>query len=196
MSDKERYALYLCSREWGLLREQVRERCGGYCERCEVNCMSHVHHLTYIRKYNELPEDLQGLCEECHLFVHGFSDKDPKTLLMKETSEAFYRSLLAENTAALLVSLVNRLTGLEVRFTYYHNTGEWMLKDMDEDSDFTYWLENVEPSLQEEMVSGHIGVAVETFLDMHKRYKTWIESCVEINARKRSCLIRSTSRKH
>lgn len=76
-NDKERYHRYLCSREWGLLREQVRKRCGNVCERCHHFSMSHVHHLTYIRKYNERLEDLQGLCEGCHDFTHGKIDRDP-----------------------------------------------------------------------------------------------------------------------
>lgn len=77
MSDRERYQQYLCSREWGLLREQVRQRCGGVCERCKSAPMSHVHHLTYIRKYAEHLEDLRGLCEPCHEFTHGKRQRDP-----------------------------------------------------------------------------------------------------------------------
>ncbi len=76
-SEKERYQRYLCSREWGLLREQVRDRCGGVCERCRKAPMSHVHHLTYVRKYNERLDDLRGLCAPCHEFTHGKSNEDP-----------------------------------------------------------------------------------------------------------------------
>jgi hypothetical protein len=39
--------------------------------------MSHVHHLTYERKYHERLEDLQGLCEGCHEFTHGKRNRDP-----------------------------------------------------------------------------------------------------------------------
>ena len=39
--------------------------------------MSHLHHLTYEHKYNEPLEDLQGLCEACHEFVHGKRNRDP-----------------------------------------------------------------------------------------------------------------------
>jgi hypothetical protein len=77
LGEREKYQRYLCSREWGLKREEVRKRCGGVCERCHFFPMSHVHHLTYIRKYNERPEDLQGLCEGCHEFTHGKRDRDP-----------------------------------------------------------------------------------------------------------------------
>jgi len=78
MNDQERYHRYLAGREWGLKKEAVRRRCMGVCERCRYFPMSHVHHLTYIRKYNELLEDLQGLCVGCHEFTHGKSDRDPK----------------------------------------------------------------------------------------------------------------------
>lgn len=78
VSEHERYQRYLAGREWGLLKRAVRERCNGTCERCRHFPLSHVHHLTYARKYHERPDDLQGLCEGCHKFVHGLSDRDPK----------------------------------------------------------------------------------------------------------------------
>ena len=75
--ERERYAAYLCSAEWGKLRRLVTERCGKRCERCHVAPFHAVHHLTYIRKYRELPEDLQGVCRGCHDFIHGHSAIDP-----------------------------------------------------------------------------------------------------------------------
>lgn len=74
---KEKYQAYLCGREWGLLREQVRKRAGGICERCMTNEMDHVHHLTYERKYRESLDDLQAICKGCHEFTHGKSHRDP-----------------------------------------------------------------------------------------------------------------------
>jgi len=74
---KEKYAAYLCSREWSVLKEAVRERSGGVCERCTVTEMDHVHHLTYARKYRERLEDLQACCKQCHEFIHGKSEFDP-----------------------------------------------------------------------------------------------------------------------
>jgi len=74
---KEKYSAYLCSREWSVLKEDVKERSGGMCERCGVNVMDHVHHLTYKRKYAELPSDLQACCRQCHEFIHAKSDRDP-----------------------------------------------------------------------------------------------------------------------
>lgn len=74
---KEKYQAYLCSREWGLLREDVHTRANGMCERCETNKGYAVHHLTYRRIYRERLEDLRLLCEDCHEFVHGRGDVDP-----------------------------------------------------------------------------------------------------------------------
>lgn len=76
-NDKEKYAAYLCSREWGLLKEAVRDRAGGKCERCNILPIDATHHLTYARKYQENLEDLQGICNTCHKFTHGKDDFDP-----------------------------------------------------------------------------------------------------------------------
>jgi nucleoside 2-deoxyribosyltransferase len=75
--DREKYAAYLCSREWSALKEQVRSRSGGICERCTVHYMDHVHHLTYKRKYAEQLDDLQACCKQCHEFIHAKSQNDP-----------------------------------------------------------------------------------------------------------------------
>lgn len=85
--DREKYKAYLCSREWALLRNAVRERCGGKCERCELNDMECVHHLTYARKYDELIEDLAGWCNACHEFTHGKSDYDPRRTIYPDGVE-------------------------------------------------------------------------------------------------------------
>lgn len=76
-NQKEKYAAYLCSREWSEKRAAVRERSGGICERCNTYNADHCHHLTYIRKYDERLEDLQDVCEPCHSYIHGHSDLDP-----------------------------------------------------------------------------------------------------------------------
>lgn len=75
--EKDKYQAYLCSREWSVVKQKVLERSGGRCERCKVNPHESTHHLTYARKYNERPEDLQGICNKCHKFIHGKSDFDP-----------------------------------------------------------------------------------------------------------------------
>jgi hypothetical protein len=79
VDEREKYQAYLCSREWSKKREAVRKRCGDKCERCGINKIDAVHHLTYARKYEERIEDLQGICNGCHEFIHGKSDVDPKT---------------------------------------------------------------------------------------------------------------------
>jgi hypothetical protein len=76
--DKEKYQAYLCSREWSELREAVRKRCGGTCERCRIFPMDAVHHLTYARKYKEPVDDLQAICKYCHEFTHGKIGFDPR----------------------------------------------------------------------------------------------------------------------
>jgi hypothetical protein len=75
--DREKYAAYLCSREWSVLKAAVHLRSGGVCERCKRNDIDAVHHLTYARKYREELADLQGLCNGCHMFTHAKSDVDP-----------------------------------------------------------------------------------------------------------------------
>lgn len=76
--EKEKYAAYLCSREWSEKKEAVKQRAGGKCERCFVNLIDAVHHLTYARKYKEELNDLQGICQPCHEFTHGKIDQDPR----------------------------------------------------------------------------------------------------------------------
>ena len=76
-NEKEKYAAYLCSREWSVLKEAVHKRAGGLCERCKVFPITAVHHLTYARKYAEQLEDLAGHCEHCHAFTHGKAEFDP-----------------------------------------------------------------------------------------------------------------------
>jgi hypothetical protein len=49
------------------------------CERCLINEMDAVHHLTYERKYCEIPEDLQAICNGCHEFIHAKSSYDPRS---------------------------------------------------------------------------------------------------------------------
>ncbi len=74
---KEKRAAYMASREWWVKRQAVAERCRGFCERCRINPLDHVHHLTYIRLYAEELDDLQGICQACHDFTHARSDFDP-----------------------------------------------------------------------------------------------------------------------
>ncbi len=76
---REKYQHYLASREWAVLKEAVRKRSGGTCERCLINEASQVHHQTYERIYQEPLEDLIHLCVSCHKFLSGKSDQDPRS---------------------------------------------------------------------------------------------------------------------
>lgn len=71
------YQRYLASREWAVLKEQVKERNEGWCEHCHAAKHQDTHHLTYERIGNEQLDDLMGLCRPCHEWVSGKSDKNP-----------------------------------------------------------------------------------------------------------------------
>lgn len=74
---REKYGLYLASREWAVLKEAVRARSGGRCERCKAAPGENVHHQTYDRKYREAIEDLVHVCRPCHEFLSGKLARDP-----------------------------------------------------------------------------------------------------------------------
>lgn len=74
---KEKYQLYLASREWAVLKEAVRKRSGGQCERCRNAPGEQTHHQTYERIYQERLEDLLHVCPPCHEFLSGRRSRDP-----------------------------------------------------------------------------------------------------------------------
>lgn len=76
--DKSEYQTYLASREWARLREFVRQRSGGLCERCLKNPMQAVHHRTYERVGKERATDLIAICNPCHEFVSAKRQDDPR----------------------------------------------------------------------------------------------------------------------
>lgn len=76
MTKDERFRYY-ASREWAVLKEAVKARSGGKCERCRVAEHEATHHLTYERFGSEKLEDLQGVCGPCHEFLSGKSTEDP-----------------------------------------------------------------------------------------------------------------------
>lgn len=71
------YQRYLASRPWALLKEQVRERSGGFCEHCHAAPHQDTHHLTYERLGNESLSDLMALCRDCHAWVSAKKDENP-----------------------------------------------------------------------------------------------------------------------
>jgi hypothetical protein len=78
--DRDDRQRYCASREWALLKQAVRQRSGGKCERCGIGSHDATHHLSYKRFGREKLEDLQALCEACNLFLSGLSNKDPSDL--------------------------------------------------------------------------------------------------------------------
>lgn len=71
------YKTYLASREWAVLKEQVRERSGDICERCLAAPYQETHHLTYERTGSERLDDLLAVCSPCHAYVSAKSTVDP-----------------------------------------------------------------------------------------------------------------------
>lgn len=86
--EKSEYQKYLASREWALLKEAVKKRSGGLCERCKFGFYEQTHHLTYERIGNELLGDLLGICTPCHEFLSGKHSQDPAQMM----STWFYAS--------------------------------------------------------------------------------------------------------
>ena len=65
------YNQYLNSELWEINKNPVILRSNNICE--VLNCVKlieNVHHLTYERKYKELPYDLLGLCRCHHRMLH------------------------------------------------------------------------------------------------------------------------------
>jgi hypothetical protein len=61
---------YLGSAFWRERREHVMQRANNTCEKCGKRPATEVHHMTYLRVFNELPSDLTALCRQCHAEIH------------------------------------------------------------------------------------------------------------------------------
>ncbi len=73
------YQAYLYSDEWRInKRLKVLNRAKFRCERCKKQQATQVHHLTYERIFKEKLSDLQAVCADCHMEIHGI--KKPKTV--------------------------------------------------------------------------------------------------------------------
>lgn len=112
------YQRHLASREWALLREQVKERSGGLCERhlekgwpkeyCPPG--DNVHHLTYERVGHELLEDLQHVCRPCHEYISARSSEDPANLHLGHfADESMWTREMLVGAAATALSLAKIL---------------------------------------------------------------------------------------
>lgn len=70
------YREYLISPEWRERRRIEISAAGYVCQICGIygeRRRFQVHHLTYERRGDELPEDLLVLCGDCHRDVHGIA---------------------------------------------------------------------------------------------------------------------------
>lgn len=74
---RKRYEEVMNSDGWRSRRLLALHRASSKCEECGSEDRLHVHHLTYRNFGNELPEDLQVLCESCHVKKHQ-KPKRPK----------------------------------------------------------------------------------------------------------------------
>lgn len=67
------YEQYLLTEHWQKIKKTACKRVQYKCEKCGQNPgrgRLHVHHLTYVNRGNEKPEDLQVLCDVCHKKEH------------------------------------------------------------------------------------------------------------------------------
>jgi hypothetical protein len=71
------YGWYLGSAFWRERREHILQRANNICEKCGKRPATEVHHLTYVRVFNEyvrvfneFPSDLMALCHQCHAEIH------------------------------------------------------------------------------------------------------------------------------
>lgn len=64
------YQDYLKSEHWKVTRNASVQRASFRCQVCNSPDKLEVHHRTYERLWDELPEDLTVLCSECHDLFH------------------------------------------------------------------------------------------------------------------------------
>ncbi len=68
---RKKYDKYLGTDKWKLFKIGIIEKRGAKCERCGfVNNYLDLHHKTYERLFDELPEDVELLCKTCHRKEH------------------------------------------------------------------------------------------------------------------------------
>lgn len=74
------YQWYLGSAFWRERREWIMKRAEGICEKCKKRRATEVHHLNYLRVFNELPTDLVALCRQCHSEIHWMTPANDNQL--------------------------------------------------------------------------------------------------------------------
>ncbi len=67
----EEYKQYLKGEKWAEIRNDIYFVRGKKCERCGSEKNVQVHHKHYRNIFHEEPEDLEILCNGCHLNEHG-----------------------------------------------------------------------------------------------------------------------------
>ena len=70
LNRKSAYQWYLGSAFWRERQDACLRRANFTCERCKKRRATQVHHLTYLRVFNEMPSDLSALCYQCHKTIH------------------------------------------------------------------------------------------------------------------------------
>jgi len=62
------YQRHIRSMKWQRFKRRVKATRGNCCEHCGASGVRlEVHHITYERLGNELPDDVRVLCHECHV---------------------------------------------------------------------------------------------------------------------------------
>jgi 5-methylcytosine-specific restriction endonuclease McrA len=82
------------SDKWKLFRQGIIVARGKKCEVCgDKNGGLHLHHLSYKRMGEELPEDVQLLCRACHQLQHPekkiIKNKGKKKILEAQRRKKF-----------------------------------------------------------------------------------------------------------
>jgi hypothetical protein len=116
--NKTEYHKYLASRDWAKLKNQVKNRSLGSCERCRDGEHSSTHHLTYERVGHENLSDLIGVCENCHKFLSANSDTDPCDKKISDINDSIE---ILFNIAELFNLVLNKLETDYYSIAYHDN---------------------------------------------------------------------------
>ena len=97
---KKQYDLYMKSEKWAIKRKQKAIQASFRCEVCDKVILKgfHIHHKTYKNFGNEPLNDLQFLCEECHINAHcrikaEALNKTKKLSERKDCNNCYYSQL-------------------------------------------------------------------------------------------------------
>lgn len=71
------YLRRIHSAEWKVFRMTIMAQRGAKCEQCPSVRNIQLHHMTYERLGNELPQDVMLLCDDCHRGIHGHVTPKP-----------------------------------------------------------------------------------------------------------------------